>query len=162
METRPRRRGSGPRCSSLRSFFAAWPWLPLTQPPAAPTIVFYGFSILGETLMNGGSSRRSRGVGRRRGETVEFITSFAGSGTVTNQLIMGVPAAVSRCSRSRPDADRLADAGVVAPGSWRPLPHDGVVNRTPFVILVRPGTRRASATSRTCARPASASCTPIR
>ncbi len=37
------------------------------------------------------------------------------------------------------DAERLADAGVVPDGSWRSLPNAGVVNRTPFVILVRPG-----------------------
>ena len=28
---------------------------------------------------------------------------------------------------------------MIAAGSWRRLPHQGVVNYTPFVILVRPG-----------------------
>ncbi|MFY9549614.1 MAG: substrate-binding domain-containing protein, partial [Thermoanaerobaculia bacterium] len=36
-----------------------------------------------------------------------------------------------------------ADAGVVPPGSWRQLPEGGVVNRTPFLILVRPGNPRS-------------------
>ncbi|HSU82999.1 MAG TPA: substrate-binding domain-containing protein, partial [Thermoanaerobaculia bacterium] len=37
------------------------------------------------------------------------------------------------------DAERLAKAGVLPPGSWRRLPHGGVVNRTPFVLVVRKG-----------------------
>ena len=37
------------------------------------------------------------------------------------------------------DAERLAKAGVIAAGSWRRLPHGGVVNRTPFVLVVRQG-----------------------
>jgi sulfate transport system substrate-binding protein len=72
------------------------------------------------------------------GAPVEFLSSFAGSGTVTNQVIMGVPADLVLLSLES-DADRLAEAGVVPARSWRALPHEGVVNRTPFVILVRPG-----------------------
>ena len=51
---------------------------------------------------------------------------------------MGVPAELVLLSLES-DADRLADAGVGPARSWRALPHEGVVNRTPFVILVRPG-----------------------
>jgi sulfate transport system substrate-binding protein len=72
------------------------------------------------------------------GERVEFITSFAGSGTVTNQLVLGVPAQVALLSLEL-DARRLADAGVIAPESWKRLPCGGVVNRTPFILLVRAG-----------------------
>jgi sulfate transport system substrate-binding protein len=56
----------------------------------------------------------------------------------TNQLIMGVPAHLALLSLES-DAERLSEAGVIAPQSWHRLPHRGVVNRTPFVILVRPG-----------------------
>jgi sulfate/thiosulfate transport system substrate-binding protein len=72
------------------------------------------------------------------GEHVEFAGSFSGSGTVTNQLIMGVPAQVALLSLE-PEAERLAGRGVIAAGSWRNLPYQGVLNRTSFVILVRPG-----------------------
>jgi sulfate transport system substrate-binding protein len=51
---------------------------------------------------------------------------------------MGVPAQVALLSLES-DADRLADAGVIARDSWRNLPNSGVVNLTPFVIVVRPG-----------------------
>jgi sulfate transport system substrate-binding protein len=69
---------------------------------------------------------------------VEFVSSFAGSGTITNQIILGVPAQLALLSLES-DAERLAAAGVIAPGSWRRLPFQGVVNRTPFVIVVRKG-----------------------
>ena len=118
--------------------YAAWPWLPFTQPAAAPTIVFYGFSILGEA-MNGGifPAFQKKWAAEGRGEIV-FQGSFAGSGTITNQIILGAPAHLALLSLES-DADRLADAHIVSDGSWRKLPEGGVVNRTPFVIFVRPG-----------------------
>ena len=76
----------------------------------------------------------------RTGERVEFIISFGGSGTVTNQVIMGVPAELALLSLEL-DAQRLSDNGVVPAQSWRRLPQGGIVNRTPFVILVRPGVK---------------------
>ena len=74
----------------------------------------------------------------RRPAPIEIVGSFAGSGTVTNQILLGVPAQLALLSLES-DAQRLADAGIVPAGSWRNLPHAGVVNRTPFIILVRPG-----------------------
>jgi ABC-type sulfate transport system substrate-binding protein len=119
--------------------WAVWPWLPFsrgrTEPP---TIVFYGFSILADAMNDGVfPAFRDRWRAEGRGD-VEFISAFAGSGTITNQVILGVPAQLVLLALES-DADRLADAGVVAPGSWKTLPHGGVVNLTPFVILVRPG-----------------------
>ena len=119
--------------------YALWPWLPLPGRPAPPhTVVFYGFSILGEALNEDVLPDFARRWQARTGERVEFITSFAGSGTVTNQLTLGVPAQLALLSLEL-DAERLAAARVVAPGSWRRLPHGGVVNRTPFVLVVRKG-----------------------
>jgi sulfate/thiosulfate-binding protein len=116
-----------------------WPWLPFGESTTPPrTIVFYGFSILAETFDKSVFPEFSRRWQKETGEKIEFITSFSGSGTVTNQVVMGVPAELVLLSLE-PDADRLAAAGVVAPESWTSLPHRGVVNRTPFIILVRPG-----------------------
>ncbi|PYQ64608.1 MAG: sulfate ABC transporter substrate-binding protein, partial [Acidobacteria bacterium] len=56
----------------------------------------------------------------------------------TNQITLGVPAQVALLALEL-DAGRLAKAGVIPPGSWRRLPHGGVVNRTPFVLVVRKG-----------------------
>src|SRR5262245_61378166 len=72
--------------------FAAWPWLPLPGKATGRerTVVFYGFSILGETMNKSVLPAFQAEWRRRTGEQVAFITSFAGSGTVTNQVIMGV------------------------------------------------------------------------
>ena len=119
--------------------YALWPWLPLPGRAARPrTVVFYGFSILGEALNEDVLPEFVRRWRQETGEKVELITSFAGSGTVTNQITLGVPAQVALLSLEL-DAERLAKAGRVIPGSWRRLPHGGVVNRTPFVLVVRRG-----------------------
>jgi sulfate transport system substrate-binding protein len=65
---------------------------------------------------------------------------------------MGVPAQLALLSLES-DADRLADARVVPAGSWRSLPEAGVVNRTPFVIMVRPGNPRGIRDFADLARP---------
>jgi len=98
--------------------YAVWPWLPGRGRQARPrTIIVYGFSILGDALDRAVLPAFARHWRAETGERVEFVTSFAGSGTITNQLIMGV----------------------VPAGSWKALPLGGVVNRTPFILLVRPG-----------------------
>lgn len=119
--------------------WALWPWIAPgrgSKPPRA--IVFYGFSILGEVSNEAIFPAFVEKWKRDGGEPLEIVGSFAGSGTVTNQIILGVPAQIAFLSLES-DADRLAAAGVVPAKSWRSLPHAGVVNRTPFVILVRPG-----------------------
>ena len=72
----------------------------------------------------------------RTGEDIEFISSFAGSGTITNQIILGVPAEVAILSLEL-DALRLVENGVLSGPTWQELPNHGVVNTTPFIILVR-------------------------
>src|SRR3954447_9539910 len=119
--------------------YALWPWLPRPGRKAPPrTVVFYGFSILGEAMNGDVLPEFARRWQAQTGEPVEFITSFAGSGTITNQITLGVPAQVALIALEL-DAGRLAKAGVTPPGSWRRLPHGGVVNRTPFVLVVRKG-----------------------
>lgn len=118
--------------------YATWDWLPFARASTTPTIVFYGFSILGEAI-NGGIFPAFQEKWRAEGHgKVVLIGSFAGSGTVTNQIILGAPAQLVLLSLES-DADRLAEARVVPAGSWKRLPEGGVVNRTPFVIFVRKG-----------------------
>jgi sulfate transport system substrate-binding protein len=139
----PRRRGLIPAVFLAALFvWAAWPWLPFSRAATTPpTIVFYGFSILADVCQEGIFPAFQKRWAEEGGGQVEFASSFGGSGTVTNQVIMGVPAQVVLLSLES-DADRLADAGVVGHDSWKKLPHEGVVNLTPFVILVRPGNPR--------------------
>jgi len=118
--------------------YAVWPWLPVARAEQRRVLVFYGFSILGEAVQEGVFPAFARRWKERTGETVELASSFAGSGTVTNQLLLGVPAQMALLSLEL-DATRLAQGGVIPAASWKALPSEGVVNRTPFVILVRPG-----------------------
>ncbi len=123
------------------ALYALWPWLPGVRAAPTRTIVFYGFSILGEVMNRAIFPAFQAEWQTSTGERVEFISSFAGSGTVTNQIIMGVPAEVALLSLEL-DALRLVEAGVLPGPTWRNLPHGGVVNRTPFIILVRSGNPR--------------------
>ena len=128
-----------PLLAGVLLLYAVWPWLPvLRRTEATRTVVFYGFSILGDVMNEAIFPAFQDQWRAQTGQRVEFISSFAGSGTVTNQLIMGVPAELALLSLDL-DAQRLSGAGVVAPQSWRQLPHNGVLNRTPFVIVVRQG-----------------------
>ncbi len=120
--------------------YALWPQLPWGR-AGTRTLVLYGFSILGEVMNEGVFPAFQAEWQRRTGEKVEFISSFASSGTVTNQMIMGVPAQVGILSLEL-DALRLVSGRVVPGPTWRALPHQGVVNRTPFIIVVRPGNPR--------------------
>ncbi len=138
--TQARRRGFLPAIflASLL-LYAAWPWMPFSRSAAAPpTIVFYGFSILADVMQDGIFPAFRKTWAAEGGGPVEFASSFSGSGTVTNQVIMGVPAQVVLLSLES-DADRLAEAGVVPAEGWKRLPEGGVVNLTPFIVLVRPG-----------------------
>jgi sulfate transport system substrate-binding protein len=136
----PRLRGALALCAWAGLFlYAAWPWLPGAGRERRPrTVIFYGFSILGEAMDHAVLPAFTRRWQAETGERVEVITAFAGSGTVTSQLILGVPAHLALLSLEL-DAQRLADAGVIPPGSWKRLPYGGVVNRTPFILLVRAG-----------------------
>lgn len=118
--------------------YAVAPWLPGSGAAPARTIVLYGFSILGEAVNEGVFPDFQRRWKAETGERIELVSSFSGSGTVTNQILLGVPAQVAMLSLEL-DAWKLADAGVVRRDSWKTLPFGGVVNRTPFVIVVRPG-----------------------
>lgn len=120
------------------ALYTFYPWIPGTQGAAPRTIVVYGFSILGDTLDKGIFPAFQDEWKARTGEHVEFVSSFSGSGTVTNQLILGVPAQVAILALEL-DAQKLVDKGVLRSATWRQLSHNGVLNRTPFIIIVRSG-----------------------
>jgi sulfate transport system substrate-binding protein len=112
--------------------------------PSAPestsggqTITLYGFSILKEALEKDIFPGFAAKWKREHGQDVNFVSSFAGSETVTNQILQGAPADVAILSIER-DADRLVQGGASS-ADWHSLPNNGIVNKTPFVILVRSG-----------------------
>lgn len=112
----------------------------LPRPPGESgdiTITLYGFSIMKESLEKAifpGFTARSKQL---HGQEVRFQSSFAGSETVTNQILQGAPADVAIVSIER-DAQRLKNGGF-STSDWRSLPSGGIVNKTPFIIIVRRG-----------------------
>lgn len=122
--------------------YLIWPVLPrqLTEFPRTHTIVFYGFSILGEVMNEAVFPAFEAEWREKTGDRVQFISSFGGSGTIANQILLGAPAEVAIFSIEG-DVQRLRERGYVQTPE-RPLPYGGVVNRTPFVIVVRKGNPR--------------------
>src|SRR5712671_5168298 len=100
-------------------------------------ITLYGFSIMKESLEKAIYPAFIAKAKREHGVDIRFTSSFAGSETVTNQILQGVKAHIAILSIER-DAQRLKDKGWVT-SDWRALPQKGIVNQTPFVILVRKG-----------------------
>jgi sulfate/thiosulfate-binding protein len=100
-------------------------------------ITVYGFSIMKEALEKEIYPAFAAKVKREHGLDVRFTSSFAGSETVTNQILQGVTAQVAILSIER-DAQRLKQHGDIT-SDWHTLPQKGIVNKTPFVILVRKG-----------------------
>jgi sulfate transport system substrate-binding protein len=112
----------------------------LPKPPGESgdiTITLYGFSVMKESLEKAifpGFTARWKQL---HGQVVQFQSSFAGSETVTNQILRGAPAEVAILSIER-DAQRLQKDGFVT-SDWHLLAGNGIVNKTPFVIIVRQG-----------------------
>jgi sulfate/thiosulfate-binding protein len=112
----------------------------LPKPPAEGgdlTITLYGFSIMKESLEEAifpGFAARWKQL---HGQEVRFQSSFAGSETVTNQILQGAPAEVAIVSIER-DAQRLKNGGFTT-SDWHSFPSRGIVNKTPFIIIVRKG-----------------------
>lgn len=101
------------------------------------TITLYGFSIMKESLEKAIFPGFTAKWKQQHGQVVQFQSSFAGSETVTNQVLQGAPAEIAILSIER-DAQRLKNGGFVI-ADWRSMPAQGIVNKTPFVIIVRRG-----------------------
>jgi len=100
-------------------------------------ITLYGFSVMKEPLEKVIYPAFAAKWKTEHGVDVHFTSSFAGSETITNQILQGVKAQVGIFSIDR-DPQRLKERGFVT-SDWHALPQKGIVNKTPFVILVRKG-----------------------
>ena len=101
-------------------------------------VTLYGFSVMKEVMDKAVLPAFTEKWKREQGEDVRFVTSYAGSETITNQILQGVTADVGIFSIER-DVQRLVEKGLVR-ADWKAgLPNSGIINKTPFVILVRRG-----------------------
>lgn len=110
---------------------------PPSQGGGGVNITVYGFSIMKESLEKSIYPAFSAKWKSEHGAEVRFTSSFAGSEQITNLILQGVKAQVAILSIER-DAQRLKYGGAVT-SDWHLWPQKGVVNKTPFVILVRQG-----------------------
>ena len=104
---------------------------------AGREITLYGFSVMKEVLEKAIYPAFVAKWKREHGEEIRFSSSFAGSETITNQILQGVGADIAILSIDR-DVERLKQGGAVT-SDWHAAPHRSIVNKTPFVILVRRG-----------------------
>ncbi len=112
----------------------------LPKPPAESgdiNITLYAFSIMKESLEKGIYPAFIAKWKSEHGTVINFTSSYAGSETITNQILQGVKADVAILSIER-DADRLKKDGFIT-SDWLAQPNKGIINQTPFVILVREG-----------------------
>jgi len=115
--------------------------------PVPRTVTLYCFSAMAD-VMNQGILPAFQDFWRdRTGEDVEFITTFAGSGTITERIIQRFPAEVAVLS-SEVDALHLTQTGVVVGPTWRQLPEGGVMCRSPIIFLVHGGNPKRIASYR--------------
>ena len=104
----PKRSVSCDRCACL---WRCWPSSCLPKPPAESgdiTITLYGFSVMKESLEKAIFPGFTAKWKQQHGQVVQFQSSFAGSETVTNQILRGAPADVAILSIER-DAQRLQE-----------------------------------------------------
>jgi len=112
----------------------------LPQPPGESgdiTITLYGFSIMKESLEKAVFPGFAAKWKQQHGQVIQFQSSFAGSETITNQILRGAPADIAILSIER-DVQRLQKDGFVT-SDWQSQPAHGIVNKTPFVVIVRRG-----------------------
>jgi sulfate transport system substrate-binding protein len=101
------------------------------------SVTIYAFSVMKEVMDKSILPGFAAKWKQEHGEDVRFTASYAGSETVTNQILQGVKAQVGVFSIER-DVERLAQKGIVT-SNWQATPYKGIVNKTPFIILVRKG-----------------------
>ncbi len=87
------------------------------------TIVLYGFSITENVLQEEIIPAFQKDWKEKTGQEVKFITSFAGSGTITNQIVFGAPAQVAMVATEL-DALNISKAGLTTI-DWRSFENEG-------------------------------------
>lgn len=145
LRDRIKRRGRAAWRSALAAALVALPLLSscLPQSPSGQrkggeqAVTLYAFSVMKEVMEKAVFPGFVAKWKSEQGGDVRFTSSFAGSETITNQILQGVGADVGIFSIER-DVERLAKGGAVT-SNWQLLPHRGIVNKTPFIILVRKG-----------------------
>ena len=100
-----------------------------------PTIILYGSSILEDVIKDEIFPAFQKSWKATTGEDVRAVTSFAGSGTITNQIIFGAPAHVALVATEM-DAMNIKNAGYVTT-DWRTFKDQGTFAHSVTSIVTR-------------------------
>src|SRR5438045_6126718 len=114
-------------------------------------LTVYGFSVMKESLDKAIFPGFAAKWQREHGQEVKFVSSFAGSETVVNQILQGVGADIAILSIDR-DATRLKQGGAVT-SDWHGLPLKASVTRRPSTSFFPRATRKAITNSANLAKP---------
>lgn len=101
------------------------------------SITLYCFSVMKEPIENEIIPAFKADWLKKTGQTLDIVGSYAASEVVTGQVLSGVDVDLAILSIER-NATRILDGGATK-SDWRWLPNNGIVNRTPMVIIVRKG-----------------------
>lgn len=110
----------------------------LATTPGPRTLVIYCFTGMQEVLESGIFPAFQQYWKHERGERVEFIPTFAGSGIVVDKIISRVPVEAAILS-SPIDAIRLSEQVLIPAKSWEDLPNNGIFSYSPMIMIVREG-----------------------
>jgi sulfate/thiosulfate transport system substrate-binding protein len=103
----------------------------------ATNITLYCFSVMKEPIENEIGPAFEAEWARKTGQTLDIVGSYSASEVVTGQVLSGVDVDLAILSIER-NATRILNGGATK-SDWRSLPHKGIVNETPMVIVVRKG-----------------------
>ena len=106
--------------------------------PEPRTLVVYSFSGMQEVMENAILPAFQDYWENKNGEKLVFVTTFSGSGEITNKILARYPAEVAILS-SNLDARQLSASGIPATQWQKDLPYHGVISRTPLIMVTREG-----------------------
>ncbi|NQV50830.1 MAG: substrate-binding domain-containing protein [Candidatus Marinimicrobia bacterium] len=100
------------------------------------TITLYCFSAMESVMEQSIIPAFQQRWLKKHQERVEFITTFAGSGVITRQIMTRFPAEVAILS-SELDARRLVSEGILSAASWQDLQKKEKFCESPIVLFAR-------------------------
>jgi len=100
------------------------------------TIPLYCFSAMESVMEQGLLPAFQEHWLNNKQEQVKFITTFAGSGVITRQIMTRFPAEVAILS-SELDAQRLVGSGIITVAAWQDIQRRPKFCRSPIVLFVR-------------------------
>ncbi|MBU0704848.1 MAG: sulfate ABC transporter substrate-binding protein [Chloroflexi bacterium] len=113
---------------------------PVEQPTTAPvqqTIIVHGFSIEEEVITEEIFPAFQAYWLEQAGQEVTFQSAFAGSEDLTEAIIDGAKADVAILSNEQHAV--WLQVNDLVETDWHTFPNEGIVSRSPIVVVVRPG-----------------------